>query len=135
MRKPVRCKIIGKYATLLLLSFIVAAPSSVLAQDHVVSPNALQSAVSGVTASRQLHETQIKSFLSMPQMQQVMKSRGVDPHQVMHAVDHLSNAELARLASQSQKAQQGFAAGTLGLGIFTLIGIIVVVAILVGVFA
>jgi hypothetical protein len=127
--------ILDKLATVLFLGLIVAVPRVVLAQDHLVSPAQLQQAVSSATSARQLHEAQLKSFLAMKPMQKVMKSQGVDPHQVMNAVDQLSNAELARLAAQGQKAQQGFAAGTLGLGIFTLIGIIVVVAIVAAVFA
>jgi hypothetical protein len=135
MKKQLSRKIIDRLATLCLLGLLVAAPQALWAQDHVVSQGELQNAVSGATSARQLHEQQLKSFLAMPQMQQAMKARGIDPHQVTKAVDQLSNAELARLAARSQKAQQQFAAGAFGMGIFTLIGIVVVVAILVGVFA
>lgn len=135
MNKHLNREMIAKLTTVLMLAFIVAAPRAILAQDHVVSPAQLRSAVSGAAAARQLHEQQVKSFLSTKQMQRAMKSRGVDPQQVMNGVDQLSNAELARLAAQSQKAQQGFAAGAFGLGIFTLIGMIVVAAILIGVLA
>lgn len=135
MKKHLSRKIVNSFAILLVLGLIVAVPRATWAQDHVVSSAQLQSTVTGVSSARQLHEQQLKSFLSMPQMQKVMKSQGVDPHQVMNAVGQLNNAELARLAAQSQKAQQGFAAGAFGMGIFTLIGIIVVVAILAGIFA
>lgn len=134
MKHHLNHKRITGLATLLLLTFFVASPRAALAQDHVVSQAQLQNAVSDATAARQLHEQQIKSLLSMQPMQQAMKSRGVDPQQVMHGVDQLSDAELATLAAQSQKAQQDFAAGRFGTGVFLLIGLVVVAVVLAGVF-
>jgi adenine-specific DNA methylase len=122
-------------AAVLLMGFIVAVPQNILAQNHVVSPAQIQKDVSDASAVRQHNEEQLKSFLATKEMQQVMKSEGVNPQQVTNAVSQLNNADLARLAAKSQKAQRDFAGGAIGLGIFTLIGIVVVAAILIAVFA
>ena len=124
-----------KFAAVVLLGSIVAAPQAILAQDHVVAPSQIQSAVSNSSAVRQQNEKQVRSFLAMKEIQKAMKSEGVNPKQVTNAVSQLNNAELARLAAKTQKAQRDFAAGTFGLGIFTLIGIVVVAVILIAVFA
>ena len=124
-----------KFVAVLLLGSVMAAPQAILAQDHVVAPSQIQNDVSSASAVRQQNEKQLKSFLSRKEIQHVMKSEGVNPQQVTNAVSQLNNADLARLAAKSQKAQQDFAAGTIGLGIFTLIGIVVVAVILIAVFA
>ncbi len=119
-----------------LLVFGMAVPQNIVAQDHVVAPAQIQNDVTGASAVRQQNEKQLKSFLAMKEMQRVMKSEGVNPQQVTNAVSQLNDAELARLAAQSRKAQRDLAAGGLGfLGIFTIIGIMVVAAILIGIFA
>lgn len=122
-------------AAALLLGALMIAPQPASAQDHVVSPGQIQSEVSSASATRRQNENELRSFLATKEMQKVIKSQGADPQVVMNGVSQLSNAELANLAARSQKAQQDFAAGTIGLGIFTLIGIIVVVIILIALFA
>ncbi len=125
-----------KFGAVLLLGSIVAAPQAILAQDHVVAPAQIQNDVSSASAVRQQNEKQLRSFLAMKEMQKVMKSEGVNPQQVTNAVSQLNDADLARLAAKTRKAQRDFAAGGLGfLGIFTIIGIVVVAAILIGIFA
>ena len=106
-----------------------------MAQNHVVAPAQIQNDLAARSAARQQNEKQLKGFLSMPEMQRAMKEKGINPQQVTNAVSQLNNADLARLAQKSQKAQRDFAGGMIGLGIFTLIGIVVVVLILVAVFA
>lgn len=123
------------FAAALLLGAVIAAPQIAVAQDHVVSPAEIQNSVSSASATRQQNEEQLRSFLATKQIQQVMKSEGVDPQEVTNGVSQLSNSELASLAARTQKAQQNFAAGMIGLGIFTLIGIIVVAVILIAIFA
>ena len=125
-----------KFAAALLLGSIVAAPQAIMAQDHVVAPSQIQNDVSSASAVRQQNEKQLKNFLAMEPIQKAMKSKGINPQQVTTAVSQLNNADLARLAAQSKKAQRDFAAaGLSGLGIFTIIGIVVVAAILIAVFA
>jgi hypothetical protein len=124
-----------KFAAVLLLGAAVAAPQAIMAQDHVVAPSQIQNDVSSASAVRRQNEKQLKNFLAIKEIQKTMKSDGVNPEQVTNAVSQLNDADLARLAAQSNKAQRDFAAGVTGLGIFTLIGIIVVAAILIAVFA
>ncbi|MGC1782311.1 MAG: PA2779 family protein [Acidobacteriaceae bacterium] len=122
-------------AAVLLMGSVMAAPQTIVAQDHVVAPSQIQNSISSASAVREQNEEQLKSFLAMKEMQQAMKSKGVNPQQVTNAVGQLNDADLARLAAQSRKAQRDFAGGGIGLGIFTLIGIVVVAAILIAVFA
>ena len=124
-----------KLASVLLLGSVVTAPPTMVAQDHVVPPAQIQKDVANASATRQLHEQQLKSFLSRKEIQNAMKSEGVNPKQVNNAVSQLSDAELTRLAARTQKAQRDFAGGLIGMGIFTLIGVVVVAVILVAVFA
>lgn len=123
------------YAAALLVGATMAAPPTIVAQNHVVSPEQMQNDVSAASAVRQRNEQQLRSFLSRKEIQKAMKSEGVNPQQVTNAVSRLNDADLASLAARSQKAERDFAAGAFGLGIFTLIGIIVVAAILIAVFA
>jgi hypothetical protein len=123
------------YAAALLLGCVMAAPQAMIAQDHVVSPGQIQNDITSSSATRQRNEQQLRGFLSRKEIQQAMKSEGVNPQQVTNAVSQLNDTDLANLAARSQKAQSDFAAGRMGLGIFTLIGIVVVAVILIAVFA
>jgi hypothetical protein len=123
------------YAAALLLGCVMTAPQAMIAQNHVVSPGQIQNDVASSSATRQRNEQELRGFLSRKEIQQAMKSEGVNPQQVTNAVGQLNDTDLANLAARSQKAQSDFAAGRLGLGIFTLIGIVVVAVILIAVFA
>ena len=122
-------------AAALLLGCVMAAPPAMIAQNHVVSPGQIQNDITSSSATRQRNEQQLRSFLSNKDIQKAMKSEGVNPQQVTNAVSQLNDKDLANLAARSQKAQRDFAAGRIGLGIFTLIGIVVVAVILIAVFA
>ena len=122
-------------AAALLLGCVMTAPQAMIAQNHVVSPGQIQNDVRSSSATRQRNEQELRSFLSRKEIQKAMKSEGVNPQQVTNAVSQLNDADLASLAARSQKAQKDFAAGVIGMGIFTLIGIVVVAVILVAVFA
>lgn len=124
-----------KYAAALVLGCVMAAPQAMIAQDHVVSPGQIQNDITSSSATRQRNEQQLRGFLSRKEIQQTMKSEGVNPQQVTNAVSQLNDTDLANLAARSQKAERDFAAGGIGLGIFTLIGIVVVAVILIAVFA
>lgn len=123
------------FAGALLLGCVLTAPQAMMAQNHVVSPGQIQNDVTASSATRQQNEQQLREFLSRKEIQKAMKSEGVNPQQVTNAVSQLNNTDLANLAARSQKAERDFAAGTIGLGIFTLIGIVVVAVILIAVFA
>ncbi len=98
---------------LLLFSVAVAAPQSMVAQSHVVSPGDMQNDVSNASAARGQNQKQVEKFLSSQEAQRAMKSVKIDPQQVTNAVSQLNDAELASLAARSAKAQKDFAAGNI----------------------
>lgn len=124
-----------KFAAALLLGCLTTAPQAMIGQNHVVSPGQIQNDVTSSSAMRQRNEQELRGFLSRKEIQKAMKSEGVNPQQVTNAVSQLNDADLANLAARSQKAQKDYAAGLIGMGIFTLIGIVVVAIILIAVFA
>jgi len=99
--------------SLLLFSVAVAAPQSMVAQSHVVSPGDIQNDVSNASAARRQNQKQVEDFLSSREAQRAMKSAKIDPQQVTNAVSQLNDAELASLAARSAKAQKDFAAGNI----------------------
>ena len=99
--------------SLLLFGVAVAAPQSVVAQSHVVSPGDIQNDVSNASTARQQNQKQVENFLSSQEAQRAMKSAKIDPRQVTNAVSQLNDAELASLAARSAKAQKDFAAGNI----------------------
>ena len=101
--------------TACVLAAIFAVPQSLMAQAavHVVSPADLQKAAFTATQARQQNLQTVKGLFSSPQAEKALKSSHMDPEQVKTAVSTLDDAELAQLASRTQKAQADFAAGTL----------------------
>lgn len=100
-------------ASVLLFSIAVAAPQSMVAQNHVVSPGDIQNDVSNASAARQQNQKQVENFLSSQEAQRAMKSAKIDPQQVTSAISQLNDSELASLAARSAKAQRDFAAGNI----------------------
>lgn len=100
-------------ASVLLFSIAVAAPQSMVAQNHVVSPGDIQNDVSNASAARHQNQKQVENFLSSQEAQRAMKSAKIDPQQVTSAISQLNDAELASLAARSAKAQRDFAAGNI----------------------
>lgn len=102
-----------QFSLALLLGMALAAPPDLLAQDYIVSPSAIQNDVAAASAARLRNRDQVRSLLTMPGAQNALQAAHVNYRQVMTAVDHLSDADLAQLAARSQKAQKDFAAGTI----------------------
>lgn len=96
-----------------VLTFVFAAPQSLLAQSHVVSPSDLQKEAVAAGQTRQHNLDVVRGFLSSDKAKSTLQSAHMDPEQVNAAVSSLSDQELADLAARSQKAQKDFAAGTL----------------------
>lgn len=122
-------------AAVVVTGSVMALPPAMVAENHVVSSGQVQNDIVSSSAVRQRNEQELQGFLARKEIQRAMRSEGVNPKQVTNAVSQLNDAELASLAARTQKAQRDFAAGTIGLGIFTLIGILVVAIILIAVFA
>jgi hypothetical protein len=93
-----------------------AVPKNVVAQDsqHLVSPSDLQKATVDASQSRQQNIDALNGFFSSDQAQKALQSAHMNPQEVKKAVAGLSDQDLAQLASRAQKAQNDFAAGSLG---------------------
>jgi cellobiose-specific phosphotransferase system component IIB len=118
-----------------LLSLAVGLPSSLFAQDHVVSSADLRKDVQAVTVARNKSLQQLDDLLSSPQGQQALETVHVSYQQVQKAVASLDDADLARLSARAQAARNDFAAGRITDRdlIWILIGVAVVILIVVAV--
>lgn len=119
----------------LLMGCVLAVPTVVGAQDHVVPPAAIQNDVTAASTTRQQNEKQLRSFLATKDAQEAMRQAKIDPKQVNSAVSQLSDDEMAKLAAQSQKAQAEYAAGSLDHPFFVLAVLAIILIILLVVFA
>jgi hypothetical protein len=95
-----------------LLIAVTAFPA-LAAETHVVSGADLQKEMVAASQARQHNLETVQQFVSSERAQKALKSAKIDPQQVKTAVSLLSAEELAQLASQAEKAQADFAAGTL----------------------
>lgn len=83
------------------------------AQEHLVSPQAMQKQMTDSASARQKNIETVTNFLSSPVADRAMRDAHYNPEQVKNAVPSLSDQELASLAARSADAQQKFAAGAL----------------------
>ena len=95
------------------LTFVLQTPLLATGREHVVAPAELQQATASAARSRQQNIDKVEKFFSSEQAEKALKSAHLDAVQVKQAVPTLSNQELARLASQADKAQKDFVAGAL----------------------
>lgn len=114
-----------------LLAFVPGFSTAARAQDHLVSPQALQQQMQTASAARRQNIDTLNSFLSIPAAAQAMKTARVNPTQVRNAIPTLSSHELASLASRAQKAQQQFSAGMISNGMLLVVIVAIVVVIVV----
>ena len=108
-------KQLSRVATAFVLAAVFAVPQNLVAEGaaHVVSPSDLQRAAVQASNLRQQNAEQVRQFFSSAEAQKALRSAHMNPEQVKNAVSTLDDAELARLASRTQKAQADFAAGSL----------------------
>ncbi len=126
-----------RFALTIAASFLLVmiAVPQLMAQSHVVSPADLQKEAVAASQTRQQNLDTLNNALSTPKAEKALKAANIDSAQVKTAISTLSDAELARLASRTNAAQQDFAAGTISdrdlllilVGIAALILIIVAV--------
>lgn len=117
-------------AAILVLAFAVPPALTAQGDQHLVSPDDLEKAAVDASQTRQQNADTLNNFLSTDQAKQALQSAHVSPQQVKKAVAGLSDEELAQLASRAQKAQNDFAAGTIGDRDLILIVLAIVVLIL-----
>ncbi len=99
-------------AVLALTSTLLLSPS-LRAQDHVVSRADLHRAMRSATEVRQENQRKVEKFFTQERVRETLKSAKIDPARVQKAVPSLSDDELARLASQTDKVQNDMAGGAL----------------------
>lgn len=116
---------------MLLMSVPADAFAAAPAQDHLVSPNAMQKQMADSAAARQKNIETVRDFLSSPIADRAMRDAHYSPEQVKSAIPSLSDQELANLAARSSDAQQKFAAGALSRPALAIIVIALVVLIVV----
>ena len=102
-----------RVSTASLLLVVLAVPSNLLAQSHVVSLAELQQQTQAASRARQNQIETLQRFLSTPVAQHALRSAHMDAAKVQAAVSSLSDQELAQLAARASKAQADFAAGTM----------------------
>src|SRR5262245_46746581 len=114
---------------------LLALPSSLLAQTHVVSQADIHKELVNASQTRQKNLEKAKQLFSLDVAHNPMGSAQVDQARVNAAVSKLSDAELAQLASRADKIQDDFAAGRLSERdlLFIVIGIAAIILIIVAV--
>jgi hypothetical protein len=102
--------------TAAVLVTMFAVPQNLTAQSaqHVVSSSDLQQAAVDASQARRKNLDTLNNFLSSDKANDALKSASIDPQQVKMAVAGLSDEDLAQFASRAQKAQDDFAAGSIG---------------------
>jgi hypothetical protein len=105
-------------------------PQNAAAQTHVISPDELHQQVLNSSRIRQQNVEQIERFFSSPIAQKALKDHHIDAKQVKTAVSQLSDDELARVATRTEKAQKDFAAGAITDHLLILIVIVIAVVLI-----
>jgi hypothetical protein len=100
-------------------------------QDHVVSSQAMQQQVENTSAARQKNIEILNNLVATPTAQKAMHDAKIDPQQVKNAIPTLGDHDLANLAARATNAQQEFAAGHIGPGLFTVLVLVVILIIIV----
>ena len=92
------------------LVIVFAVPPSLRAQ-HVVRPADIHKELVNATERRSQNREKVSELFSSKEAETALKGAGMDPGQVKTAVAMLSDAELAQLATRSDKLREDFAAG------------------------
>jgi exopolysaccharide biosynthesis protein len=99
---------------LFLMVGVVFPPAlRVRGEDHLVSPSDLHDTLAKSAKTRQTNLEKVQRFFSSERVRQTLTSTKTDLKKVENAVHHLNDAELARLAAQTEKVQADLAAGAL----------------------
>jgi hypothetical protein len=112
---------------------LAATASSAFAQQHVVNPNELASAVAGHVASQDADRAAVHEALARPEVRDVVSSFGVSLDRVEAAADTLSGADLAQAGSTARQVNQQLVGGasTIVISTTTIVIILLLVIILI----
>ena len=96
-------------ATALLVLFVL--PTSGWAQEHAVSPEALDAIAVEKAATEQADREQLEAFLDRPEVRRIAAEAGLDVQTAASAVASLSAEEVADLSGQLAQAEAALAGG------------------------
>lgn len=118
-----------------VLVTLLAAPPSLQAQQHAVSPADIRKELENATQTRRKNRDKVSELFSSKAAQKALKKAGIDPVQVRNGISTLSDAELAQLASRADTVRDDFAAGRLSDRdlLIILVGIAIIILIIVAV--
>lgn len=119
----------GFLASALTVLFVFSP--NLFAETHVVTSQEVQREVLRSSQQRKHNQETVQELLSTDTGRKAIRSLHADQAQVTHAIAHLSDAELARLAERAQKAQADFAAGAMSKEALLIVAIAVVVVIVI----
>jgi len=81
------------------------------AQQHVVAPGELSSAVAGHVAAKDADRAAIREALSRPEVQSVMSQMGVSEERVNNTVDTMDGADLVKAGDTARKVNEQLVGG------------------------
>lgn len=96
-------------AAALLALFVLPAPG--WAQEHAVSPEALDAIAVEHAATGQADRAQLKAFLDRPEVRRIAAEAGVEVQTAATAVASLSAEDVADLSGQLAQAEAALAGG------------------------
>jgi hypothetical protein len=97
--------------TILTLTFL--APGVALAQGQTITSSELRDAIRKASEQKQKDLEQIRSFFAEPRVRDALAKGGIQSDRVENAVSTLDGDAIAKLAAQTSKIQNDFAAGAL----------------------
>jgi len=96
---------------LLLFTLGVVPVLPQTAADHIVSVGDLHQSIRAAALARQSNLAKLEKFLSTEPARKVLMAVKLDSAQVTQAISALSDEELSRLATQSERIQSDVVAG------------------------
>lgn len=94
--------------------FVLFSPAlNARAADHVVGTSELHRSVVQASEVREQNVEKVQAFFQQGRVQGALKTARIDQRKIVNAVPTLGDAEVARLAQATDKAQKDFAAGSL----------------------
>jgi hypothetical protein len=96
---------------LFTLGVVPMLPQTAPGADHVVSIGDLRQSIRDAALTRQKNLAKIEKLLSTEPAKNVLKTAKLDSAQLTRAISALSDEELSRLATQSEKIQNDIVAG------------------------
>lgn len=115
----------------LILSLVVPCMSMLAEESHVVSIGQLHQQLAAAAHTRQVNVAKAEKFLSSEPAQRALRTAKIDSAKLQSAMALLSDEELARLATLTDKAQADYVAGALSNQEITYILIALVTALIV----